>query len=241
MEQGGIQNQANAVLPANRRDFAHVLQGERLTANQVGARFNAHEGDVVNADFLNECLQARDVEVALKGAVVDWLESLLNDQLLDAPAQAGDVRFRGGEVEVHGHHVAGLNECRSEDIFCSAPLVDGEEVVKAENFANLGGHAVVGFRTGVGVIGAQHGRLLEVAHGVHARIGEHIHEDVAILKKEGVIPRFVHLACTLLHGREKKLLDNAHLVHLKRKRFATVERNVSHWRNPYKLVVALKR
>ena len=134
----------------------------------------------------------------------------------------------GGEVEVHGHHVAGLDVGGGEDVLGGAALVRRQEVVHVEELAHLGGQAVVGLGAGVGVVGAEHGGLLEVAHRVDARVGQHVHEDVFVLQQEGVVAGLVHQAAALLHRGKAKLLDDADLVHLEGQLLAAVELDVGH-------------
>ena len=216
------------MLFAESRDFAHVLERKWLTADEVRSRFDADKRNACGRYFFNQRFEARNVEIAFERAIVDRLQAFRNDEFFDAPAEARDVRFRRREVEVHRNDVAGLNKCRGENVFRRASLVDGQEVIHAENFGNLRRHAVVGFGAGVGVVGTEHRGLLQVAHGVDAGVGEHVHEDIAILQKEGVVAGFVHACDAFLHGREVQFLNDADFVHFERNFFSAEELYISH-------------
>jgi len=89
-----------------------------------------------------------------------------------------------------------------------------QEEVEAEDLAQLLVETRVGGAAGVAVVGDQHGRLLPVAHGVDAAVGEHVEEDVFVLEQEGVVARLVHRLMPVLDRPQVQLLHDAHLVHL---------------------------
>ena len=101
-----------------------------------------------------------------------------------------------------------------QTLYMGPALVGGEEVLHAEELRELGVHAEEGLAPGVGVVGAEHGRLHLVAHGVDAGVGEHVQEDVGIVELEGVEPGGADALQALADGEERELLDDLDLVHL---------------------------
>lgn len=66
-------------------------------------------------------------------------------------------------------------------------------------------------RACVAVIRLHHRGQLLVAHRVHAAVGQHVDEDVAVLQQERVVARLVERFQPALDGHQI-CLDNAHLV-----------------------------
>ena len=156
------------------------------------------------------------------------LQTLLLHQLLHAAAQTGDVGLGGGEVVVHDNAVAGLDEPGGQNVLAGAALMGGQAVLDAEQFLQLGLHLVEGLRSGVGVVGHQHGGLLPVGHGVDAGIRQHIQKDILVVQLEGVESGVLHLLQPLFRGQQVQLLDDLHLVHLHGDGFVLVKRNGGH-------------
>jgi hypothetical protein len=62
------------VLVADLPDRVHVRERDRLTADEVRACLEAHEGDLVDAMLRDQGLELGDVEVALERVLVRRLE-----------------------------------------------------------------------------------------------------------------------------------------------------------------------
>ena len=131
-------------------------------------------------------LQLGDVEVALEGGVALDLERLVGEQLAIRPPASSMwalvvVKWKFiGTTPLLGH------EDLADDVLGGAALVDGQEVLGAEDLHDRLLQPGVGSRAGVGVVGHHHRGDLLVAHGVGAAVGEHVEEDVAVLQQEGV-------------------------------------------------------
>ena len=131
-------------------------------------------------------------------------------------SHASDVRFCGGEMEVHQHKLAGLDKGFGQDIFAGASLVSRQKVAHTKHFLDGIDQAVAGFGTGIRVVGNAHGGHLIVAHGVHARVGEHVHEYVSVLQQECVVAGLFDFFQTFFHRKQVQFLHHAHLVHFHR-------------------------
>ena len=228
LQKGGVQYRQQAVTMADGGGGLHVGVGDGLAADQVGAGLQPDEGDVLRRFTLDAGGQRVQINVALEGQVAVALQTLLLHQLLHAAAQTGDVGLGGGEVVVHDDAVAGLDEPGGQDILAGAALVGGQAVLDAEQLLQLGLHLVEGLRSGVGVVGHQHGGLLPVGHGVDAGVRQHIQKDILVVKLEGVEPGGLHPLQPLLRGQQLKLLDDLYLVHLPGDGFVLVKCNGGH-------------
>ena len=216
LQQRGIQHGHDAVFLTHGGHIQHVLHGKRLTANQVGTGFDTHKGNMVSTHLFDEGAQTGNIEVALEGVFQVRVEALGDDELLHAATLAGDVGLRGGEVEVHGYHIAFLHEGLGQDVLAGAALVGGQEILGTEHMLNHAGEAVEGLGTGVGVVSLHGGGNLVVAHGVHTGVGEHIHEHILILQQERVVAGLAQLLHTLFDCGQEQLLHHTHLVHFQR-------------------------
>ena len=94
-----------------------------------------------------------------------------------------------------------------------APLVDRQKILVTKNLLYRFQQLIKAFRTGIGVVSLQHGRLLVVGHGIGAAVGQHVQENVAGTEKECVVARFFHCLETLANRSQPNLLHNANLVH----------------------------
>ena len=126
------------------------------------------------------------------------------------------MRLGGGEVIVHGHDVAGLDEGLGQQMFSGAALVGREKVFVTEDLTHRVEQPVEALRTGVGVVGLHHRGLLIVGHGIGAAIGKHVEKNVARAKEEGVVTCLFHCLETFTGGCQPRLLNNAHFVHFDR-------------------------
>ena len=226
-QQAGVEHEQEAVLRADLADLGEVLQRHRLAADQVGAGLHAHERDLVGAVLLDDGFELGDVHVALERQVAGDLQPGVGDQLLDHAALQRDVRLGGGEVVVHRHDRARLHQHLGQDVLAGAALVGRQEVVHAEDLAQLVVKARVGGAAGVGVVGDHHRGELLVAHGVDAAVGQHVEEHVGVLQQEGVVAGLGHRLEALFDRQQVQLLDDAHLVHFQRDRLVAVELHLS--------------
>ena len=232
LEQRGVQNRQNAVFFADIRSGLHVGVGDRLAADEVGPRLQAHEGDILRGFLFDALLQLFQVDVALEGEAAFADQALVLDQFLHPSAYAGDVGLSGGKVVIHDDAVAGFDEAGSQDVLAGPALVGGEAVGDAKELVELLFHTEIALAAGIGVVGAEHGRFHIVAHGVDAGVSKHIQEDVAVVKLEGIETGLPDLFQPLPGGEQVQFLNNPHLVHLQRDGVVFIKCNLSHVCSP---------
>ena len=83
-EQARVEHVEQTVLVADLPDRVHVRERDRLTADQVRARLDAHEGDLVGAVLRDEGLELGGVQVALERVLARGLQGDVAVDLLDA-------------------------------------------------------------------------------------------------------------------------------------------------------------
>ena len=193
-----------------------VFDRERLAADQVGGGFHAHEGDVLLAGLFDGRAQPVQVHVPLEGNDALGVQRLGPVQFQHLAAGHVEMRLGGGEVIIHGHDVARLDEGLGQQVLGGAALMDRQEVLVAEDLLHRVVQPVEALRAGVGVVGLHHGGKLIVAHGIGAAIRQHVEKNAAGTEEEGVVPRLFHRFQPFAGGRQPHFLHNAHFVHFDR-------------------------
>ena len=123
------------------------------------------------------------------------------------------MRLGGGEVVVHGQNVPRLHEGFGQQVLGGAALVDRHHVPVAEDLGYRSLQPIEALRPGVRVVGLHHGSQLVVGHRIRAAVRQHVQENVAAAKLEGVVPSFFNRPEPVADRRQARLLHNAHLVH----------------------------
>ena len=103
---------------------------------------------------------------------------------------------------VHDNAVTGFYEMLGKDVFTSTALMCGKQIFDAEEFFELIAHTVECFASCVSIVGTEHSGLHIVAHGIDAGVGQHIHEDIAVMKKECIKARILHLFQTFARNHD---------------------------------------
>ena len=134
----------------------------------------------------------------------------------------------GGEVVVHDDAGTALYQVLGNDVLAGTALMGGQKVGNAENLFQLVAHAVKSFAAGISIVGAEHGGLHVIAHGVYARVGEHVHKNIAVVKAKGVEARFVHGGKAQFGRQQIQLLHDLHLVHFNGYRLAGIKLDLGH-------------
>ena len=134
----------------------HILVGDRLTADKVGACFKADVSDIFSALLSDARLHLVEVDIALEGKCALYYESLILDKLLYTSAETGNVRFRSGEVVVHDNTAVGLYKVLCDDVLTSASLMGREKVLYTEYLLELVSHTVEGLAACVRIVCAKH-------------------------------------------------------------------------------------
>ena len=103
----------------------------------------------------------------------------------------------GGEMEVHESLLSWGDVSACQNVLGRTSLMGGQHVVHSEHFLYRCLQSGETFRSGVGIIGYVHGSCLAVRHGIHSRVGQHVHVYVTVLQQEGVVACFLYLAQSL--------------------------------------------
>ena len=188
----------------------------RLAADQVGAGFDAHEGDLVGRLFLDRRTELFQVEVSFERIVALRNQAFLVDQLDHFPTQPGNVRLCRRKMEIHQREHARLHEGFRQNVLSRTALVCRQHVVHAEHFLDGGLQPVPRLTAGVAVVGDAHRGHLQVGHRIDARIGDHVHINVAVLEKECIVARFLNGPETFSDREQIEFLNDTYLVHFQR-------------------------
>ena len=223
-DQAGVVDQRDIVGAGDLLDRGQVVQREGLPAHQVRGRFHADVDDLV-AVLRNRRPQLVQIHVALEQVAAGRLQPLVGDQLQHRAAGQLDVRPGGGEMVIHDHHGARLDEHLGEQVFGRPALVHRHRPVEAHHLFHRGGEPREALRAGIGVIRHHHGAQLVVAHGVGAAVGQHVEEDVAGGQQESVVAGFSDRGQAVADRGERGLLDDTHFVHFHRDHAAIGQAN----------------
>ena len=126
------------------------------------------------------------------------------------------MRLRCCEVKVHRYYISRFDVCFGKNVLARTSLVRRKEIFCSEHILECTLQPVACLASCIRVVCPQHGCLLEVGHRINARIGQHIHKHVFVLKQERIVARFIYIFYALFYGWKKKFLNYAHFVHFKR-------------------------
>ncbi len=119
-----------------------------------------------------------------------------------------DVGPRGVEVGVAGHHVAGLQDAREQQVFRGAALVGRDDDGVAEDVPDGVAEVIEVAAAGVGLVAHHESGPLAVAHGRGAAVGEQVHGDALGGHGEEVEPGLRRRALALLARHAPQRLDD---------------------------------
>ena len=108
---------------------------ERLAADQVRGGLHAHEGDICRAGLVDGGAEPVEVHIALEGARALRVQRLGRVKFQHLAAGQVEMRLGGGEVIVHRHDMAGLDEGLGQQVFGGAALVGGQDILVSEDLA----------------------------------------------------------------------------------------------------------
>ncbi|MPN05466.1 hypothetical protein SDC9_152716 [bioreactor metagenome] len=130
------------------------------------------------------------------------------------------MRLCSGEVEVHRHHAAGLDERLRDDALAGASLMRGQKILCAEQLGDLCLQTVEGCASRIAVVRGHHCGGLLVAHGVDAAVGEHIQKDILVAQQKRIVARGCHRFVPFLNRQKVEFLHDANLVHFEGELFS---------------------
>ncbi|OPZ72681.1 MAG: hypothetical protein BWY82_01333 [Verrucomicrobia bacterium ADurb.Bin474] len=220
-DQADIEHEHDSVLTGDFPDLTHVGHGEGLTADEVGGGLHSDVGDAGRAVLLDHVLELGGVDVALERIGALDLERLIREDLEDFPTVDVDVGFGGGEVVVHGDHIALFHKGLGNNVFSGATLVNRKHEAHAKDILDRFLHAGEAGGSRIRIVGHHHGTQLLIAHRIGSAVGQHIEEDILGLEKKGVESGFTDSFQAPFYRTEMELLNDTHLVQFKRDIFAT--------------------
>ena len=182
LQERSIEHALDAVVMTDVGDGKHVFEGNRLSADQVRAGFDADESNLLGAVGFDGLLQGPQVEIAFEGVFALGNESFLVHKFNHLTAQTGDVGLGRGKVEIHQSDHTRLDIGFSENILSSPTLVSRKDVIRTKNLLDSRLDAVESFAAGIGVIRDAHGGHLFIRHRVDAGVGDHVHVDILVLQ-----------------------------------------------------------
>ena len=133
---------------------------------------------------------------------------------------------------VHDHAASRLYESGRENVLACPSLMCRQAVFHTEYFFKLVPHAEERFASCIGIIRRHHAGEHLIAHRIYTGVGKHVHEDVAVVKLEGIESGFSHLLQSLFGRQQLKLLNDLYFVHLYRNRFVIIKLNCGHYSIP---------
>ncbi len=149
-------------------------------------------------------------------------------QLGDIGTYLEYVGERRGEVVVHRHDVAWLDESACQNVLGSAPLMHRQQIFLTQHIFDGLLHPHERLRSGIGVVGLHHGGELVVRHCVGSAVGEHVEEHIVRRQAVGVEARVFERFQTALDGDKVEFLNDTDLVHFEGQVFVLVKFNVGH-------------
>ncbi len=114
--------------------FAHILHADRLSTGEVDSGGQTDVGDLRRANFIHQLFKLLEVNIALEGMDVLGVMGLVNNDIDKLTAIGLLVVARGGEVHIPRHIVAGPNHYARQNVFGTAPLMGGHDILKAIDF-----------------------------------------------------------------------------------------------------------
>ncbi|OPZ67578.1 MAG: hypothetical protein BWY83_02573 [bacterium ADurb.Bin478] len=190
-----------------------VGEGEGLSADKVGGGLHAHKGDFIRTVLLDKGLQLFNIQVALERQITAGLQRRIKEQLVHGSTQYFEMGAGGGKMIIHRDHIARFDQHLGDEVFGRTPLMRRQHVLQTKDLLDRGAEFIIGFRTGIGVIGHHHGSQLMVAHGVGAAVGEHIEKDIPGAQQKGVVAALRHGLESLPRGYQVCFLYDLDLVH----------------------------
>ena len=169
---GGIDHDREVMTFRDLGGRLHVGHRHRLAPDGVVRDRHDDASNVLRAVLGDDALQHVDVHVALERSLTARVEALRADAVDRPPACEPDMGACGVEEGVGDHEHAGpVHEYREEHLLSGATLVYRLDVLVAEDVARSIDELVVAAPTRVGLVAAQHGSPLVVAHRARPAVG----------------------------------------------------------------------
>ena len=167
----GVEHDRDVVAVAPRAQLAQVGHGEGLPAGHIHVALETDVWNAPVADFVDERIQLRNIDVALEWKIRLRVVGLVDDHVDESSARQLLVQARGREVHVARHMVAVLDEDLRHQVFGAAALVCRHEVLVAVILPHYGFEVVEILAAGIGLVAQHHAGPLPIAHRRGARVG----------------------------------------------------------------------
>ena len=156
LEEGCVEDALYSVFMTYVGDCEHVLEGHRLSSDEVRTCLHTHERNFFRTILLDGLPQFPKIKVSLERLVRNRHKTLLSEHFDNFSAESGDMSLCGGEVEVHDRDHSRLHICLSQDVLCRTALMGRKHMLGAEDLEDCGLDPVEGLRTRIRVIGHAH-------------------------------------------------------------------------------------
>jgi hypothetical protein len=202
------------VAVAPRPQLAQVGHREGLTAGHIHVALEADVRDTLGADFVDERVQLRNIDVAFERIIRLGGVGLVDDDVDKPSAGQFLVQARGREIHVAGHVVAILDQDLRHQVLGAASLVCRHEVLVAIVLLHHGFEVVEILAAGIGLVAEHHAGPLPIAHCGGARVGQQVDVYVAALRQERVVAGLADGLESLLARGHAQEFDHLDLVGL---------------------------
>ena len=177
-DEAGIEHNHDARFVGDGPHLPHVLHGKGLPPDEVGGSLQTDKGNGLHSHLVYKGFEFSGIHIAFERVIAFHLERFVGVDFVQGSAVQLDMRLGGGEVVVHWNMGARRDEGLADDVFGGPPLMHRQNKMLAEHLQHPLLQPLIALAAGIGVVGHHHGGGLTVAHGVTARVGQHIEKGV---------------------------------------------------------------
>ena len=187
---GHVVHEHDVVFVAPRTYLFQVFKRNRLAACHVDASRDADVRDLVFSDFIDQCIQFVEVDVAFERMLRLSVVGIIDDDVHKCCASQLLVQASRREVHVARYIVTWRDQDLAQDIFCAPALVTGNRIAVAVVLFDRVPQMIKIPATGVRLIAHHDARPLAITHRTNARIGQQIDINIFGTQQERVVARF---------------------------------------------------
>ena len=175
---GGIEINLDAVLVAQGAQGFDVCHADGLSACHVDRASHADVGDIVRADFVDQCLHFVQINVAFEWMQVGGVVRLVNDDIGERAARQFLMQTCGGEIHVARNVLSLFDDCLADEMFRAASLMRGKDIFVTVHFLDSRFEMIEVAASRVGFIAHHHARPLTVTHRASAAVGQQVNVHI---------------------------------------------------------------
>ena len=173
-----IEINLDAVLVAQGAQGFDVRHADGLSACHVDRASHADVGDIVRANFVDQCLHFVEVNVALEWMQVCGIVRFVNDDIGERAARQFLMQARGGEIHIAGNILSLFDNRLTDEMFRAASLMRGDDILVAVHFLDSRFKMIEVAAARVGFIAHHHARPLTVTHRAGAAVGQQVNVHI---------------------------------------------------------------